>query len=92
MRNNSTYTSSTIQNEIISIIGDHIRSSIIDNVKRARWFTVIADEVTDVSNKEQLSLVLRYVNPDDDQLREDLTDVIECRTGITGKELSFRTP
>ena len=85
---NATYTSSTIQNEIISIIGDHIRSSIIDNVKRARWFTVIADEVTDVSNKEQLSLVLRYVNPDDDQLREDLTDFIECRTGITGKELS----
>ncbi len=48
---NATYTISTIQNEIISIIGDHIRSSIIDNVKRARWFTVIADEVTDVSNK-----------------------------------------
>ena len=41
-----------------------------------------------LSNKEQLSLVLRYVNPDDDQLREDLTDFIECRTGITGKELS----
>ncbi|MTV67196.1 DUF4371 domain-containing protein, partial [Streptococcus pneumoniae] len=29
----------------------------------ARWYSVIADEVTDAANKEQLSLVLRYVDP-----------------------------
>ena len=28
---------------------------------RAKYYTVIADEVADVSNKEQLSLALRYV-------------------------------
>ena len=44
------YASSMIQKEFISIISDQIRSSIIDNVKLARWITVIADEVTDVSN------------------------------------------
>ena len=84
---NTTYTSSNVQNEFIDIISDHIRSSIINKVRRGKWFTVIADEVTDVSNKEQLSLVLRYVDPDDGQVREDLVD-FECHTGITGKALS----
>ena len=30
-------------------------------MKRSKYYTVIADEVTDASNKEQLSIVLRYV-------------------------------
>lgn len=85
---NATYTSGKMQNQFIDIIGDHIRSNIINKVKSAKWFTVIADEVTDVSNKEQLSLVLRYVNPDDGLLREDLVDFIECQSGISGQALS----
>ena len=30
-------------------------------MKRSKYYTVIADEVTDASNKEQLSIVLLYV-------------------------------
>ena len=85
---NATYTSSMIQNEIIGIIGDHIRDSILKNVKEAKWFTVMADEVTDASNKEQLSIVLRYVSPDDGNIREDFMDFIECDAGVTGEALS----
>ncbi len=44
------------------MLSDQVRQQVIDKVKAATWFTVIADEVTDVSNKEQLSLVLRYVD------------------------------
>ena len=58
---NATYTSNTIQNQIISILAAQVIQSIISRVKEAKWFSVIADEVTDVSNKEQLSIVLRYV-------------------------------
>ena len=56
---NATYTSAIIQNQLISVIGDHIRGKILSKVMKAHWFTVIADEVTDISNKEQLSIVLR---------------------------------
>ena len=45
---------------------------------------MIADEVTDASNKEILSLVLRYVDPDTLLVREDLVGFFECDTGITG--------
>lgn len=58
---NTTYTSSVIQNQLVDVAADQIRQKILDRVKRAVWYTVIADEVTDASNKEQLSVVLRYV-------------------------------
>ena len=51
-------------------------------------FTVIADEVTDCANKEQHSLVLRYVNPEDSCIREDLVTFLECDSGITGQALA----
>ena len=69
---NAAYTSPVIQNQIIDVLEDQIRSEIIRRVQKAKWFTVIADEVTDVSNKEQLSLVLRYIDPDTCLVRENL--------------------
>ena len=45
---------------MISIIGNQIRDDILEEVKAAKYFSVIADEVCDVSNKEQLSIALRY--------------------------------
>ena len=48
----------------------------------------MADEVTDAVNKEQLSLVLRYVDPESDYVREDLVNFFECDTGITGRDLA----
>ena len=55
-RRNATYTSSDVQNQLITIIGDRIRNKILAKIAKAEWYTIVADEV---SNKEQLSLVLR---------------------------------
>ena len=68
---NATYTSSVIQNQVIDILADQVRQKIIRKVHQAKWFSVIADEVTDISNKEQLSLVVRYVDVDTLFVRED---------------------
>ena len=60
---NATYRSKTIQNELIEIIGEQIREKILEEVKQARFFSILADEAAaDVSNEEQLSLVLRFVD------------------------------
>ena len=85
---NATYMSSRIQNQILAILGKSIAQIIIGRVKRASCYTVIADEATDCSNKEQLALVLRYVNPIDGLIREDFISFIECDCGITGMALS----
>lgn len=63
-----------------------MQHKIITKFKSALFFTVIPDEVTDCFNKEQLSLVLRYINPDDQQIREDLVDFVECDTDTSGAE------
>ena len=80
--------SSIIQNHNIDILADQIRQKIIRKVQGAKWFSVVADEVTDVSNKEQLSLVLRYVDPETLLVREDLVGLVECYMGIFGSDFA----
>ena len=58
---NALYTSKTIQNSLIEVVRQCILQDIISEVKQAHYYTIIADDVTDLSNKEQLSLALRYV-------------------------------
>ena len=54
------YMSPMIQNDLIKCCGDNVREQILDDVKKSPFFTVLADEATDASNKEQMSIVLRY--------------------------------
>ena len=49
---------------------------------------MIADEVTDCSNNEQLCIVIRYVEPETASIREDLVTFLECDSSITGKALA----
>ena len=44
--------------------------------------------MTDSSNREQLAIVLRYVNPDDLQIREYLVGFVECDAGATGSAVA----
>ena len=91
---NATYTSPDTQNQFINILGDHIRDTIFKKVRSSLCYTVIACEVTDYSNKEQLSLVLRYVEPETSFIREDLVTFLECDSATTSKalaDLSFVT-
>ena len=46
---------------MIDVVGNRIRSDIVAEVHQAQFYSVIADEVIDVANKEELSLALRYV-------------------------------
>ena len=72
---NALYTSKTIQNQVIECIGEHIRDNIVGEVKEAKWFSLLCDEVTDISIKEQLSIVLRFVDSNCD-IREEFIDFV----------------
>lgn len=56
---NAQYNSPQIQNDLIACVGEWLRNKIISRVKTANFFSVIADEAVDCSNKEQLPLVVR---------------------------------
>ena len=81
---NAKYTSKTIQNELISVVGRSIQNTIVNEVKEAKFYSVIADEVTDAANKEELSIVLRYVL--NGKIKEVFIDFIEVER-ITGEVL-----
>ena len=44
-------------------------------------------EYNDDANKEQLTIVIRYVN-EDDEICEDFVEFVECENGITGLALA----
>ena len=84
---NASYISKTTQNELLVCIKEYIQDVIISEIgsqKIGPKFGIQADEVTDISNREQLGLVLRYLK--DGKPIERLIEYIECES-ITGEAL-----
>ena len=53
--------SNRIQNDLIEAVGDVIRNDIKKEINAAPFVAVEVDETTDVTNKAQISVILRYV-------------------------------
>ena len=60
-RKEDRYTSHDIQNEIIAIMANHVIRDLISEI-RGGFFSIICDEYTDISNKEQLTICIRWVD------------------------------
>ena len=59
---NGKYTHSSVQNALISIMGDLILSDIKEEILQAEFYSIIADETKDLSKKEQMTLALMYLS------------------------------
>ena len=70
---------------MISIIGKTIQDGIIQENNDACFFTILADEVTDCSNLEQLSIAIQFVDRSED-IREEFLDFVTMER-ITGSAL-----
>jgi len=55
------YISPFIQNEIINCCGDIIFKKLVKEINESGYFSVLSDETTDVSVKEQLTICVRYL-------------------------------
>ena len=67
---NATYISPRSQNDIIDVIGiDIIQANIIEEVKKAEFYSVLADEVSS-HNTEHLPIFVRFVDGNF-EIRED---------------------
>ncbi|XP_074557570.1 uncharacterized protein LOC141813501 [Curcuma longa] len=58
---NAKYTSPQIQKEILHILANKVRIMIRDELGDAK-FCILVDEAQDESKKEQMTLILRFVN------------------------------
>ena len=70
------YMSPEIVNEQIKLIAHSALSNILADIRKAHWFSVIADEATDISNKAQLTVCIRWVDSDF-CVHEDPIELIE---------------
>ena len=75
---NATYRSKTIQNEIIASCGKLIQGKLIAEIKKATFYTITADDATGTGNKEQLALVIRFVD-ESGQIREEFLEFIQIQ-------------
>ena len=58
------YTNNDIQNELLSIMLSYVLSAKLSIIHGKKFFSIMADEGTDVSNIEQLSFCTRSVDDD----------------------------
>ena len=69
------------------ILADYIIQEIVKNVKSNKFFSVLADEATDISNETQMALVLRFID-DTEEIIEKFVSFINCENGISGEALA----
>ena len=74
---NCTYRSKTTQNQLVQVCGDYIRNKLLREIREAFFFSISADEVADLSNKEQMSLVARFIDTDLN-IREEFLGFATC--------------
>ena len=56
------YTSGEAQNELLKIMAHQVLHKVGSNLQGTLFLTVMADETTDISNREQVMICLRWVS------------------------------
>ena len=69
------YMHNDIQNELIELIAKQVLAKKLESIYSSNFFGIIADEYTDISNKELLSMCFRWI--EDLRVREDFVGYYE---------------
>ena len=64
-----------------------IKEHILNELKEARYFSILADEVTDVCNLKQVVIMFRFVDQSA-MIWEAFLGLFHCNKGLTGREIA----
>ena len=70
------YTSSDIQNEILTVMAKMVVRDLTSSIQTAPFISIMIDETTDESNKEQVVICFRWVD-DELDVHEDFIGLYE---------------
>ena len=79
---NAGYISKTSQNDLISCCEQFITELVVRKIKENQFFSILADEASDCSNQEQLSLFVTYVDSDC-AIKEEFLGFLHCDLGLS---------
>ena len=87
------YTSPTIQNELIELCANQIRSSLVNDCNASPFYAFLPDEATDCATMEEISICVRFVHTREDnkkvQVREEFLGFVQAES-TTGQALAER--
>nr|CAI5841911.1 unnamed protein product [Callosobruchus analis] len=88
-KGNVSYFTPYIQNELVDILASEVKKQILDDVRAAKYFSILFDCTPDVSHKEQMSQILRFVKVSEQKvtIEERFIDFIQSHEK-TGEGLS----
>ena len=92
-RGNAKYTSPEIQNELLDLSAQQIVNNIVSDCKKAGCYAFIADESTDVSVKEQISVCVRFVQKGNNGrhiIREEFLSFVDADKGTNAEALTTK--
>lgn len=58
-----SYISYHTYEQFINIMSEKVRNTIVEEIKTAKYFSISVDSTPDISHVDQLSFIVRYVNP-----------------------------
>ena len=82
------WMSHDIQNEMLSILANDVLDRILKEVRTAQWYSIMVDETTDCSRKEQMVLCFRIC---DEELKVHELFVCFCELEHQDAETLFST-
>ena len=60
--NNRKFTHQDYQNELLNLMANEVLRTKLNAIKQSKFYSTMCDEYTDVTNKEQLSFRLRWID------------------------------
>ncbi|KAL4105054.1 hypothetical protein QTP88_020329 [Uroleucon formosanum] len=60
------------QNDVIDSISYYIKHKVTNSIKKTRFFSIAIDSTFDVSHREQVSFIVRYIDDDSCNIQERL--------------------
>ena len=86
---NARHTSAPMQNHLIECAGKFMSNKLVEEINESGVFAILADENTNCSNKEQLALIIRFVDKNN-EIREEFLKFIYMDSGVRGEELKSK--
>ena len=84
----NSYLGQHVKNELIGLLSSKITSTMVDDIKHAKFFSIILDCTPDISHTEQLSVVIRVLSlMEKPHIKEHFMGFLEAEES-TGHHLS----